>query len=162
VLYELLSGVRPFTGRTMSEIVLQVINQPPPDIHILRPELTSALVSVVERALSKEPEQRFSAAREMAEALRRATDKTADRTVILSREAGTFGSRTSANAARAVSPALAQLGERELTRHLGPIARILVRRAQQAATSDDDFWRRLSVHIDNASARADFLGRYRG
>ena len=32
VLYELLSGARPFTGRNMTEIALQVMNQPPPDI----------------------------------------------------------------------------------------------------------------------------------
>jgi serine/threonine-protein kinase len=162
VLYELLSGAQPFTGRNMTEIVFHVINNPPPDIRVIRTDLPPALVAVVQRALRKEPEQRFASAHEMAEALRRVPDASADRTVILPREADTLGSGTSATAARVVSPALVQQGERELTRHLGPIARILVKRAQQAATSPEDFWQRLAAHIERDADRQAFLSTRRG
>ncbi len=52
---------------------------------------------------------------------------------------------TGARSTHSVAPPLAQQGERELAVHLGPIARILVKRALETATSPDDFWQRLGV-----------------
>src|SRR5215472_10310313 len=89
VLYELLTGARRFTGRNMTEIALQVMNQAPPDIRILNPDLQPSLVAVIERALAKRPEDRFSTAGEMAASLRQWVQSTpdgmADRTVVVPR-----------------------------------------------------------------------------
>jgi eukaryotic-like serine/threonine-protein kinase len=68
---------------------------------------------------------------------------------------------TRARSTRSVAPALAQQGERELAMHLGPIARILVKRALEAATSPDDFWRRLASHIERDADRQTFLSKHR-
>jgi serine/threonine-protein kinase len=69
VLYELLSGARPFTGRNTTEIALQVMNQVPPDLGAVSRGLPQALIAAVERALAKRPEDRFVTAGEMAAAL---------------------------------------------------------------------------------------------
>ena len=70
VLYELLSGKRPFTGRNMTEVAFQVMNQPPPDIVATDPGLPPSLVAAIHRALAKLPDDRFASADDMAAALR--------------------------------------------------------------------------------------------
>ena len=62
----------------------------------------------------------------------------------------------------AVPPELAQQAERELTRHVGPIARILVKRALAGAKSADDFCERLAASIERDADRRAFLARVRG
>ncbi|MGF1529377.1 MAG: serine/threonine-protein kinase [Candidatus Competibacterales bacterium] len=47
--------------------------------------------------------------------------------------------------------------EAALTFHLGPIAKVLVRKAAAQATSRDDLCRRLAEHIDNPDDRDQFL-----
>jgi hypothetical protein len=45
---------------------------------------------------------------------------------------------------------------RALTHYLGPIARVLVRRAARDAPSIDGLWQALSAHIDQPAERAAF------
>ncbi len=158
VLYELLSGKKPFLGRNMTEIMLKVITDPPPDLHVLRVDLPAWLVGVVERALAKRPEDRFASALEMTAAVRQTSETTADRTVLLPRAQKTL-TQAAPGSVSVIAPALAQQAERELATHLGPIARVLVKRAQQAATSPEDFWRRLASHIERDGDRAAFLSK---
>jgi serine/threonine protein kinase len=49
--------------------------------------------------------------------------------------------------------------EKELTRYLGPIARILVRREAAKARSAAELWRLVSRHINRDDERSDFLRR---
>ena len=44
-----------------------------------------------------------------------------------------------------------------LTQYVGPIARVLVRRAARDAASIDGLWQALSLHIDLPAERAAFL-----
>jgi serine/threonine-protein kinase len=146
VLHELLSGAPPFAGRNMTEIVPRIINDPAPDLRTLRPDLADRLVSVVERALAKRPEERFASAQDMATALRRSLEAgDTDRTVLL------------APPQAALTEEMLATAERKLAEYVGPIARILVKRARQAATSPDDFRRRLAAHIDSETDRRAFL-----
>ena len=50
-----------------------------------------------------------------------------------------------------------QQAERELTRRLGPIARVLVKRALTTAHSPDDLWEILATHIERDVDRQSFL-----
>jgi eukaryotic-like serine/threonine-protein kinase len=68
---------------------------------------------------------------------------------------------TSARPPQAVAPALAQQGEQELAVYLGPIARILAKRALEAAKSPEDFWQRLAAHIEREADRQAFLSKRR-
>ena len=68
-LYYALAGRRPFDGKTTSALLQAIRRQPPIPLDSLRPELDLGLVRVVEKSLSKDPDQRFATARELAEAL---------------------------------------------------------------------------------------------
>jgi serine/threonine-protein kinase len=66
VLYEMLSGAPPFTAVSVVELALCHLQEPPPP---LSPRLPMALVAIVQRALAKDPAQRYADGAEMAEAL---------------------------------------------------------------------------------------------
>jgi len=67
--FEMLTGQPPFPAHKMLEAALQHLNAPPPDLAALRPGLPSGLVQTINRALAKDPAQRFESAGEFANAL---------------------------------------------------------------------------------------------
>ena len=72
VLYQLLSGRPPylrFADTDLWELIRRVRTEPPPPLRQLRPETPPALVAVIERAMAKDPAQRFQSAYEMRQAL---------------------------------------------------------------------------------------------
>ena len=72
VLYQLLSGRAPFLRYQDTDLwalIRQVRTELPPPIRQLRPELSPALAAVVERAMAKDPNQRYGSAFEMRQAL---------------------------------------------------------------------------------------------
>ena len=73
VLFELLTGRHPFARSSAGETLHAIAHETPPAAHELRPELTSQISAVIARALSQQPAQRFATAREMTQALARAT-----------------------------------------------------------------------------------------
>ncbi len=68
LLYELLSGRVPFEGDTAFQIIQKVITDPPAPI----PGLSPAVQAVLDRALQKDPDQRFQSAGELSNAFLRA------------------------------------------------------------------------------------------
>jgi serine/threonine-protein kinase len=69
VLYEMLSGVPPFTGGSAIELALSHLHDPPPPL----PEgVPRALAQIAGRALAKDPRDRYQDGRAMATALGRA------------------------------------------------------------------------------------------
>lgn len=69
--YQLLSGAPPFVNTNAAVVIGQHLNTPPPPLAVDRPEL-SALDPVLQRALAKEPLDRFPSCLEFAGALRAA------------------------------------------------------------------------------------------
>ncbi len=49
--------------------------------------------------------------------------------------------------------------QKELTRHVGPIARVLVKRTAAAVGSAAELWQQLSLHIEREDDRRAFLSR---
>lgn len=74
-LYQLLRGELPFEAPSLTGLMFKVSNTPTPDVTFLRPEISSALKDVVERAMQKDPEARFQTGAEMANALRQCRSK---------------------------------------------------------------------------------------
>ena len=70
VLYEMLAGQPPFTGDTAIAIALAHTRDRVPDIRKARPDVSPAVAGAVDRALAKDPAQRFADAGEMRRALR--------------------------------------------------------------------------------------------
>lgn len=72
VAYELLTGVPPFLRDDAAAMVYAHLCEPPPPATARQPSLPSAVDSVLARAMSKNPEQRFLTCQEFAESLRAA------------------------------------------------------------------------------------------
>ena len=66
VLYELLTGVRPFHGDTLQAVMYQVLSGNPAPLSTNAPALPARLNEVVMRALAKEAENRYPSALDMA------------------------------------------------------------------------------------------------
>lgn len=60
VLYQMLTGERPFQGDYRQAILYSVMNQDPEPVQASRSEVPEALVEVVNRALEKEPSARYA------------------------------------------------------------------------------------------------------
>jgi len=69
LLYRLLTGNAPFTGKA-AKLLISITNSMPPPPSAVRPELTADVDRVIFTAMSKKKEDRFGDAESMAEALR--------------------------------------------------------------------------------------------
>lgn len=69
MLFEMITGRLPFTGRNFAHILTSIIQQPLPDIVELRPDCPLALVNLLERMLEKNRDIRIADAGEVKTAL---------------------------------------------------------------------------------------------
>ncbi len=69
VLYEMLAGEPPFTGRTGQVVMARQMGERLPSIRIVRPDIPKPLIRVVERTLAKVPADRYRTADKLARAL---------------------------------------------------------------------------------------------
>ena len=70
VMYEMLTGQLPFRGEYDAAVIYSLVNEDPKPIEKLRPGVPDAVRRIVERAMEKEPEDRFQTATEFLSALR--------------------------------------------------------------------------------------------
>jgi serine/threonine protein kinase len=88
ILYQFLTGEKPFTGSGAWTIAKKIIQEEPPLPSSLNNAITPLFDAVVNKALAKDPDRRFQSARDLAVALKRALegkpegDDDADRTVV--------------------------------------------------------------------------------
>ncbi|TKD05183.1 serine/threonine-protein kinase [Polyangium fumosum] len=68
VLYRALTGKIPFPGDTLAEVMVQVFSARVPPATTLVPELPPAIDAFFQRALARNPDDRFQSMRELAEA----------------------------------------------------------------------------------------------
>ncbi len=69
VLFTCLAGHPPFDGRSATAISLKHLQDEPPDLRNLRPDLSPSLIDIVEKLLAKAPAQRFASSRDLGSAL---------------------------------------------------------------------------------------------
>ena len=74
VLFEMLTGAPPYQGGTVPNVVAKHLQAPIPSARALRPELAPSVDDVLQRALAKEPADRFPSARDFAAAFGAALD----------------------------------------------------------------------------------------
>lgn len=103
MLYEMLTGEKPFPGQSITTVIYKIVNEEPIPPSQLVPTLHPGLSEIVMRALAKEPEQRYQSCREVAEDLRNyrslgAAERGPDATVV------SLLPRTPASAATIASP----------------------------------------------------------
>ncbi len=66
VLYEMLSGARPFRRDTVAETMSAILNEEPPDLSASNKNVPPGLERVVRHCLEKNPEERFHSAHDLA------------------------------------------------------------------------------------------------
>jgi len=75
MLYEALSGRKPFSGDTTPTVLYKIVNEAPEPIETERLQgISPAIRSVMDRALCKNPDERFQTAEDLAKSLRAAKD----------------------------------------------------------------------------------------
>ena len=70
ILYECLSGRRPFDARNYNALLVQILGATPTPLHELQPDVPASLELIVQRALCKLPAERYQTALEVQTALR--------------------------------------------------------------------------------------------
>ncbi len=70
-LFQLLTGTRAFTGDSVATLMYRIAREPHPNILELRPDLPECLKAVLDKALAKDPAERFQRAGLLGTALRR-------------------------------------------------------------------------------------------
>ncbi len=75
LMYEMLTGEMPFEGENYNEILSKVLLDEPTPINELVPEVPKGLVAVVEKALTKDRDERYVTVSEMIEDLMKLNDR---------------------------------------------------------------------------------------
>jgi serine/threonine-protein kinase len=185
VLYQMLTGVRPFSGPA-STVMHQIIHENPPRPSERQPALHPAFDAVLARAMAKRVEDRYPSAQAFLDALNAAymqqtggvplTDEDNERTVLAfqrpepesarpahpaaasqhgSQPAGT-GSASSLTAAPEWLQGLAPDLQTALSTQIGPVAKLVLKNAARDAIDLDDLCNRLLPHIGSDAGRVQF------
>lgn len=75
MLYQLLTGRLPFVGDSFANLIYRITTQKHPALKKIRPSLNASVSRIINRALQKEPDDRYESGDEMAEALMRCQEK---------------------------------------------------------------------------------------
>jgi eukaryotic-like serine/threonine-protein kinase len=71
VLYEALTGRKPFQAETLAAVLNSIMNVTPPPPQEIDPAIPAALSNIAMRAMARKPEERYARGKEMASELRR-------------------------------------------------------------------------------------------
>jgi tRNA A-37 threonylcarbamoyl transferase component Bud32 len=69
MLFEMLTGQTPYQAETPMGVILKHINEPPPPVSTHNPDIAPPVDQIIQRAMAKEPEDRYQTATKMADAL---------------------------------------------------------------------------------------------
>jgi hypothetical protein len=79
ILYEMVTGRRPFRGETEVDTITAVLREDPPEIDLERARIPLSCRQIVRHCLEKEPEKRFQSTSDLAFALETLSDAAVDR-----------------------------------------------------------------------------------
>jgi eukaryotic-like serine/threonine-protein kinase len=80
IIYEMVTGRRPFRGETEVDTMTAVLREEPPEIDLEQARIPLQCRQILRHCLEKEPEKRFQSARDLAFALENLSDAPADST----------------------------------------------------------------------------------
>jgi len=143
----------------------QVLNEPPRRVTSLNPRLPSELDAVLTKALAKAPEDRFQEASAFITALEGLKlverEIAADGSTVI-RVAPVQAPEPPPGTLAGWDPALLAQVEKQLVVYLGPVAKVLVRKAMQQVSSPAELVQNLAAAIPNEPDRLMFQRRMRG
>ena len=164
ILYELLTGAKPFSGKSLTEVMYSVLNEAPRDPAEVNQALPGPLGPVIVKALARKPEDRYQTAASFLSALSiAATGQTARLDDSSINEGATIVAPAvrAAQTARAQAPAPAE----QATDHSETLDEAAMARAEtdlttflaSKADTVSGLYESLAGHISSASDRAAFL-----
>ncbi|MEZ4388861.1 MAG: serine/threonine-protein kinase [Candidatus Krumholzibacteriia bacterium] len=161
-LYCMATGKVPFEGSSSAHIMSRHLNDPLPDPRLLVPDLSDGFCRLVSRAMAKDPAHRYQTMAEMRTALaqvraqaRTAPDHVATGAAAALRGPSETGARSALNAL--LEPADIEAIEANLTRTIGPVARLLMDRESRSVGSRHELLQALVQHIPGERERRRFL-----
>jgi eukaryotic-like serine/threonine-protein kinase len=172
ILFEMLTGVKPFRGRSITEIMSFMETRGPEDIRALNPAVPDALKRVITKSLAFDPAQRYSDAGDFSNAI-------AELVPVLTGNLPNSEMPSSAAAIpqtelrpvpragqasppeTSLRPDLLQEIERDLATFIGPMASIVLRRALRQTNDLLELYNVLSNQVTSPRDRAEFLTRGR-
>ena len=167
ILFEMLTGIKPFRGKSITEILCLMEKRGPEDIGLLNPAVPDALKRVIGKALAFDPAARYASAREFTTAIAEAfvaPTLGGPPTELASSEAQPhcgdphFEIRATNSS---LDPALLEEIERDLATFIGPVAAIAVRRAAMQTNDLLSLYDKLGRQLENPRDQAEFLARGR-
>lgn len=162
--FELLTGRKPFEGATET-IAYKICHEPHQDPSAASPDRVPVIFDrVVAKALTKKPEMRYQSAREFAEAILKAYEKRVDGMEDTVLNTGLYSpsgrTETTFPPAGWNAEELKPL-EELLMPHVGPMARILVKKAAALTTDTAQLVNALAENISDEDERKAFLSAAR-
>jgi eukaryotic-like serine/threonine-protein kinase len=158
VFYELLTGEKPFVG-TLEALMYQICQRDPrPPSQVASLPLPPTVDALFAKALAKDPDARFQQARDFRMALGRALESAAatlpdsDLTVL-----NMPSVPPPSLAPKAWDEMVLTTAEKDLARFVGPLAKLLVRRAAAQTTDVGELYTILSTNIGDPQQRQRFV-----
>jgi len=169
-LYEILTGRRPFDGKTEYEVMTGHLREEPKRPVDLNPSIPDDVSHTILRAMAKDSSRRFQTAAEFLAALEGiavndaqtletlaideplpslGTSHTPSRGSVTPRSSGSF------------EPRILDSVSRELAAFIGPIARVVVKRAADRCSSVEELYACVAAEIDSERERSQFLSKKR-
>ena len=65
MLYEMVTGHAPFTGKTMSDVIVAVLSKHPPLLTTYEADVPAELERIITKALRKDEEERYQSAKDL-------------------------------------------------------------------------------------------------
>lgn len=100
ILYELMTGEKPFPGQNITTVIYKIINEDPISPRSLDSTIHPGLSTVIQRALAKEPSARYQTCQELLDALKSYHDAANPDATIRVPSSGTLTAGSGARAAR--------------------------------------------------------------
>jgi eukaryotic-like serine/threonine-protein kinase len=151
----MLTGVKPFRGKSITEIISFMEKRGPEDIRTLNPAVPEAMKHVIGKSVAFDPAQRYADAAAFSRAVADAMPGPSGEPQLIANAAQT------ASGEAPFSAELLRETERDLATFVGPMASIAVKRAVRNASDLLDLYELLGRQVANPKDRAEFLARGR-
>ena len=160
VLYELLTGNKPFRGSLESVAYKICHEEPEPPSQLSTLKLPAAVDRLIATALAKEPAARFPDARAFHDALREVAKTSVEIDNGLGTTMVNIGTLMLQKLAPAWDDDTLRTAEHELARALGPMAKLIVRRAAAQTSDRAELCSILSDNIVDPQTRRKFVDAF--
>jgi eukaryotic-like serine/threonine-protein kinase len=155
ILFEMLTGVKPFRGKSITEIISFMEKRGPEDIRALNPAVPEVMKRVIAKSVAFDPAERYADAAAFSKAVADAMPGLPGELQLTANAAQTTSRESS------FSADLLREAERDLATFIGPMASIAVKRAVRNASDLLELYELLGRQVADPKDRAEFLARGR-